>query len=346
MSVHYDKERKTYYVRYRVTNISTGKVTNRCKRGFTSKRDAILFDKVKESLTDTFPFSSAMEEYLASLEGYVSPDTTHARRRQMEMYCQRFMDTDVREIDKQSVLNWKNDLARMDKSIDTKNQVITVFKAIGKYCYTFHDFNDFAKVLKRFPKHSTSSKEMNIVSPEDFDLIVSKIDNDTMKDFFTFLYHTGVRRGEAIGLKKSAIDGRSVKIRESIRRRGKTSLKTLSSKRTIILDDAAYQSVYNHMGEEGEYVFGEYEPIAPQTVSNYWNSALRKANKEKDIGHVRVHDLRHSFVSNAIMNGANIVTVSKYVGHSDPTITLNTYSHMLVNSQKDMIGVLEGVYKK
>lgn len=45
------------------------------------------------------------------------------------------------------------------------------------------------------------------------------------------------------------------------------------------------------------------------------------------IRRVRFHDLRHSFASNLLAAGVDIVTVSKALGHANVHITLTTYAH-------------------
>ena len=55
---------------------------------------------------------------------------------------------------------------------------------------------------------------------------------------------------------------------------------------------------------------------------------------------IRIHDLRHSFATNAICSGASIVAVSKYLGHSSITITLDTYTHLLEKADDEMIGIM------
>jgi integrase len=53
--------------------------------------------------------------------------------------------------------------------------------------------------------------------------------------------------------------------------------------------------------------------------------ALRRAG----IRRVRFHDLRHSFASNLLATGWDVVTVSKLLGHANPQITLTIYAHAL-----------------
>ena len=51
--------------------------------------------------------------------------------------------------------------------------------------------------------------------------------------------------------------------------------------------------------------------------------ALQRAGVRR----VRFHDLRHSFASNLLAAGVDIVTVSKALGHANVQITLTTYAH-------------------
>ncbi|SDE18326.1 tyrosine-type recombinase/integrase [Rhodococcus tukisamuensis] len=42
----------------------------------------------------------------------------------------------------------------------------------------------------------------------------------------------------------------------------------------------------------------------------------------------KLHDLRHFYASGLIAAGCDVVTVQRALGHSSPTVTLNTYSHL------------------
>ena len=46
-------------------------------------------------------------------------------------------------------------------------------------------------------------------------------------------------------------------------------------------------------------------------------------------GKIRFHDLRHTFASLLIEKGENIKYNQTQLGHSNPTVTLNVYAHLL-----------------
>ena len=49
---------------------------------------------------------------------------------------------------------------------------------------------------------------------------------------------------------------------------------------------------------------------------------------------MRFHDLRHSFASNLLEAGVNIVTVSKALGHANVQITLTIYAHAVPKTRQ------------
>lgn len=47
---------------------------------------------------------------------------------------------------------------------------------------------------------------------------------------------------------------------------------------------------------------------------------------------VTFHALRHTHVSQLIASGLDVVTVSRRIGHSNPTVTLNVYARLFGNT--------------
>ena len=340
--VGFDKTRKTWFVAWREKDPITGNYKQRKKRGFQTKREARAFEDNSTGDSSPILFSSLLGLYLASQKGYARENTIEQKKRRIETYCESLMDKRIDRISAKTLLAWKNGLADTEISTTTKNSVIMSVRSLSRFGADSFEYPDFAKALKYFPKNSDDVTEMSILSPEDFSKVIHEVEHPVYKAFFIFLYHTGVRRGEARALLKADIEGNRAKITKSIRRtsQGFTPLKTASSKRTIILDSYVLEAIKPLMNLEGDFVFGQLAPLSTTQIQRKWSEACKKANVKE----VRIHDLRHSFVSNAIMHGVNIVVVSKYVGHSTVTQTLNTYSHLLADSEEKMIETLEGVY--
>ncbi len=62
----------------------------------------------------------------------------------------------------------------------------------------------------------------------------------------------------------------------------------------------------------------------------YFKRVLRKAG----LRDIRFHDLRHTFASQLLCNGANILYVSQQLGHANPQITMTIYSHWIPNDNQ------------
>lgn len=84
------------------------------------------------------------------------------------------------------------------------------------------------------------------------------------------------------------------------------------------------------------FVIGD---IAPQISSTI--TARKNRNCEiAGVKQIRIHDFRHSCAFLLIYKGANIITVSKFLGHTKIEETLNTYSHMFKNKLNDIVNTI------
>ena len=66
--------------------------------------------------------------------------------------------------------------------------------------------------------------------------------------------------------------------------------------------------------------------------------------KEAGLKQIRLHDFRHSCASLLINNGANIMIVAKYLGHTKIDETLNTYSHLFKSKMEDIVELMNQLY--
>ena len=78
-------------------------------------------------------------------------------------------------------------------------------------------------------------------------------------------------------------------------------------------------------------------PIYPHSLGS-WVKAIEEKHGFK---HVSNHGLRHTYCSILLSKNVPIQTVSKYMGHSDSTVTLQVYSHFIPDTQEKALNVLD-----
>jgi integrase len=119
------------------------------------------------------------------------------------------------------------------------------------------------------------------------------------------------------------------------------SPKTKRGRRNISLPPEAVVMLRAHKVSQLEYrlavgvgkadastlVFSDYEgrPIKPHTVSRTW----RRFVKANALPSVSFHSLRHTHASVLIKAGVDILTISRRLGHSSASITLDVYGHLI-----------------
>jgi integrase len=110
------------------------------------------------------------------------------------------------------------------------------------------------------------------------------------------------------------------------------NLKTESSDRVLTLPEALNEALcpaIDRLQSDDDLLF----PIASVTLQQRFRKYVEKAGVKP----IRIHDLRHSFATNLINSGANIVAVSKYLGHANINQTLKTYTHLLKSTDERLV---------
>lgn len=160
---------------------------------------------------------------------------------------------------------------------------------------------------------------------------------------------TGLRRGELLGLRWRDVDfdAGTISVRQTVEppaHKGGSLIvgppKTEHSARTFRAPDRVLALLWEHrQRQEARRVVygGPWEgdmvlcrdggrPILPDTLNHWHAKARAKAGLPPEI---RFHDLRHTYATNSLRAGVSVTTVSRRLGHSSVSITLNVYSHAL-----------------
>jgi integrase len=59
-----------------------------------------------------------------------------------------------------------------------------------------------------------------------------------------------------------------------------------------------------------------------------------------------LHGLRHTYVSQLIAAGLDVLTISRRIGHASPTITLAVYGHLFSNTDARAAEIMQATFTK
>jgi integrase len=142
--------------------------------------------------------------------------------------------------------------------------------------------------------------------------------------------HTGMRRGEILGLKWHQVDLAKRIIRVEKTKSGKN--------RFIPISEFLMLELVKLKKENGtsQFVFLNPRTRKPMTdVKTSFNAATRRAG----IYGLRFHDLRHTFASRLVEMGFDLITVKDLLGHNS-VITTQRYTHANAEQKKKAVHAL------
>ena len=170
----------------------------------------------------------------------------------------------------------------------------------------------------------------------------------------------GLRRGELLGLHWDDIDvaAETVRVRWTLQRaNGGLRLvppKTELSARTIPAPAMTLDALRrHHAAQEHEadqlgtdwpatglvFVSTTGTMLEPRNVNRRWYELRAQAG----LPWLRLHDLRHACASFMLAAGASPRTVMKTLGHSQISLTMNTYAHVLPQVERTALDAVAGM---
>ena len=180
---------------------------------------------------------------------------------------------------------------------------------------------------------------------------------------FEALYHlaiaTGMREMELLGLKWTDLDWvrQTLKVeRQLLRPHGQgiefSTPKTKFGKRILKLGSKTIEVMRQHDNlqqqdrisagdkwQEHGLIFTNHVggPLLYRNLLRDYKSLLKDAN----LPLIRFHDLRHTAASLMLNHNIPVIVVSRRLGHSRPSITLDIYGHLIANAQTDVAELMD-----
>jgi len=203
-------------------------------------------------------------------------------------------------------------------------------------------------------------KEVRTFTPEEARIFLEAIKGDRLEGLFSVALALGLRQGEALGLRWQDIDfdSRTLRVNVALQRIDKkfqlVEPKTERSRRVLPLPETVYSTLRAHRSRqlEEKLVAGPHwpetglafttrlgTPLEPRNVVRKFHALLKKAG----LPHYRFHDLRHACASLLLAQGVPARTVMDILGHSQISLTMNTYAHVMPAMKQDAVDLMESI---
>lgn len=177
------------------------------------------------------------------------------------------------------------------------------------------------------------TQEKEPLTSADCNLLLNQVKNPRAKTFLLTALHTGLRRGEILGLQWDDIDFKAKMIHvrhNAVITEHETTvndfLKTAAGQRDIPLTEELEEWLRRQKkSAHSQYVIA-MENHKPLTKSSY-RSLWRLIERELPEKHITAHILRHTYITRLFEAGLDVKEVQYLAGHSTMDMTLKVYTH-------------------
>ncbi len=206
-------------------------------------------------------------------------------------------------------------------------------------------------------------KPINPLTPDDARKFLTAIQGHRLEALFSVALALGLRQGEALGLRWEDVDFATgtIRVQNQLQRiEGRLTLvppKTAKSRRTLVMPPLIIDGLREHEKrqvaekiwagshwENTTLVFANRNggPTQARHVIEQFHEALEEAG----IRRIRFHDLRHSCATLLLVQGVSPRVVMEVLGHSEIALTMNSYSHVVPELQREAAQRMQAILER
>lgn len=211
-------------------------------------------------------------------------------------------------------------------------------------------------VLPKQPKtqkRSLTQQEIELFTAAEF---------EPKERVFVFLIlYCGLRRGEALALKKSDIDFETRKIsinKALIFKENDAEIKNMPKSeagiRVIPIVDNLYDVLCEYVNDKSDFIFTmtNGKIMSKSSFRKFWNRIINAVSKEAQKEKIQLnnditpHMFRHTYATNLYYAGIDIKTAQYLLGHSSVKMTMDIYTHLEREETSKTQDILNQFYNK
>jgi integrase len=192
-------------------------------------------------------------------------------------------------------------------------------------------------------------KPLVVWNAEQVKTFLQAVEDHQYYPLYLLAIYTGMRQGEILGVHKEDIDLANgiINVQHQVQPiRGKglvvTDVKTDKSKRPVTLPETVLNVIRELLkAVESGLIF------TSRSGQPYWSANVYRHFKqtitELGLPNIRFHDLRHTHATLLLAAGVHPKVVQERLGHSQISLTLDTYSHVIPSLQTEAAEQFEAI---
>ena len=194
------------------------------------------------------------------------------------------------------------------------------------------------------------------IEGDDVSAFLDAIKGDPYQHLYFVTLFTGMRQGEIIGLTWDCVDFDKgvIHVEKQLRKDHRSGdseyeFSSLKNGKTRMITPApiVFDVLRKVRAEQSKWKLAaggafrnEWNLVFTNELGQHLTSVtvynhLKRILESIGLGHIRFHDLRHSFATLSLQNGDDIKTVSENLGHATVAFTLDVYGHVTEKMKKD-----------
>lgn len=356
MAVRKDEKRKTWYY-YGKRKLMDGTYKYYKKRGFQTKREAVQAEQIYLMSFDStnIKLKDMVDIYNKINDKRLKRSTMYMRKSLYKTYIlPYFGEKNIREISVVDIEKWLELLKIKGLKVSSINLTKNILSMYLNQAIRLNYLQSNPCLLVHGLKNDSVEKNKNFWELSEFKTFISYVDDDFFKDVFTFLYGTGMRRGEFLALqwKDVDFDHEQIRITKNLDYKNKgnyilTTPKTKQSVRNIDMQKSLmdilnkrYDQAKKLDGFNDDYfVFGDIRPCPICKIRYAFNKYIDISGVRK----ISIHGLRHSHATYLIQTGkVDDQLIADRLGHTVQMLR-SIYAHIYRQQRNDIKNVLNEI---
>ncbi|HJO55784.1 MAG TPA: site-specific integrase [Candidatus Scalindua sp.] len=250
------------------------------------------------------------------------------KKRGIRQLVDVFGNHDMKELNTREIEQWQSMRLNYNKPSTVNRLLATLKHMVNKGTQWGMASDSALKQVRNVKQLPENNRRLRFLSIEECQRLIECC-HKALKPIVVIALNTGMRRSEIFNLKWEQVDLRHGFILLDTSKNGERREIPINTTLEYLFKEIPHsvESVYVFTGKTGK-------PLTD--IKKGFHTALRKAG----IHGFRFHDLRHTFASQLVMSGIDLVSVKELLGHKSLTMTMR-YSHLSPGHKRKSEHVLD-----